>query len=416
MPVPERYEFFVDPGRCIGCQACVQACTRVRHAQGAVDDPARLRGPRGSTQTVPVVCMHCDSPTCAEVCPADAIKRTEDGVVQTARKPRCIACNNCVLACPFGVPKMTLGHGPDDEVRHVLRPHLGRAQADVRVGLPEPGAGLRHARGDGAAAAQRDAGQHVPASARRRSAPRSTSWCPRDAPVESIDVTAPCTSRRSGTTCSTTSSTRSRRTAAHELTSRAGRCRAARFHDGDARTAGRRTSSRSGAATSRSTPGRTTTSRGASSSSSWCSRAAPSSSGSAGSLLKSAFERGRASASAAADRARRRAGRSAARRRSSTRPAARRACSCGPARRRFVAYDQQCTHLLCPVVPASRAAGCTARATTGGSIWRPAARGGPAAAAAAARDARSPRRHDLRHGRGGDDRMRRRSGSTARSA
>lgn len=57
-------------------------------------------------QTVPVVCMHCDSPTCAEVCPADAIKRTADGVVQTARKPRCIACNNCVLACPFGVPKM----------------------------------------------------------------------------------------------------------------------------------------------------------------------------------------------------------------------------------------------------------------------------------------------------------------------
>jgi len=50
--------------------------------------------------------MHCDQPTCAEVCPADAIKRTSDGVVQSARKPRCIACNNCVLACPFGVPKM----------------------------------------------------------------------------------------------------------------------------------------------------------------------------------------------------------------------------------------------------------------------------------------------------------------------
>jgi Fe-S-cluster-containing dehydrogenase component len=62
-----------------------------------------------SPQTVPVVCMHCDTPTCAEVCPADAIKRTADGVVQTARKPRCIACNNCVLACPFGVPKMNVG-------------------------------------------------------------------------------------------------------------------------------------------------------------------------------------------------------------------------------------------------------------------------------------------------------------------
>jgi Fe-S-cluster-containing dehydrogenase component len=53
-----------------------------------------------------MVCMHCHSPTCADVCPADAIKRSDDGRVMTARKPRCIACSNCVLACPFGVPKM----------------------------------------------------------------------------------------------------------------------------------------------------------------------------------------------------------------------------------------------------------------------------------------------------------------------
>ena len=56
--------------------------------------------------TVPSVCMHCDDPTCAKVCPADAIKKTEDGVVQSSLKPRCIACSNCVLACPFGIPKM----------------------------------------------------------------------------------------------------------------------------------------------------------------------------------------------------------------------------------------------------------------------------------------------------------------------
>jgi Fe-S-cluster-containing dehydrogenase component len=59
-----------------------------------------------STQTVPMVCMHCEDPTCAEVCPADAIKQNEDGIVQSALKPRCIACANCVLACPFGVPKL----------------------------------------------------------------------------------------------------------------------------------------------------------------------------------------------------------------------------------------------------------------------------------------------------------------------
>ena len=56
--------------------------------------------------TVPMVCMHCEEPTCALVCPADAIKRGEDGVVRSALKPRCIGCSNCVLACPFGVPKV----------------------------------------------------------------------------------------------------------------------------------------------------------------------------------------------------------------------------------------------------------------------------------------------------------------------
>jgi Fe-S-cluster-containing dehydrogenase component len=58
-----------------------------------------------TTQTAPMVCMHCEDPTCAEVCPADAIKQNEDGVVQSSLKPRCIGCSNCVLACPFGVPK-----------------------------------------------------------------------------------------------------------------------------------------------------------------------------------------------------------------------------------------------------------------------------------------------------------------------
>jgi Fe-S-cluster-containing dehydrogenase component len=59
--------------------------------------------------TAPMVCMHCVEPTCALVCPADAIKKGEDGVVRSALKPRCIACSNCVLACPFGVPAVHAG-------------------------------------------------------------------------------------------------------------------------------------------------------------------------------------------------------------------------------------------------------------------------------------------------------------------
>jgi Fe-S-cluster-containing dehydrogenase component len=106
MPVPPQYDFFIDPNRCIGCRACVQACsecdTHKGHAMIHLEHVDRAH----STQTVPVVCMHCEVPTCAEVCPADAIKKGEDGIVRSALKARCVGCNNCVLACPFGVPKM----------------------------------------------------------------------------------------------------------------------------------------------------------------------------------------------------------------------------------------------------------------------------------------------------------------------
>ena len=103
---PDHLQFFIDPSRCIGCQACVHACTECDTHRGDSMIHLEFLDRAGSIQTVPVVCMHCDQPTCAEVCPADAIKRTADGVVQSARKPRCIACGNCVVACPFGVPEV----------------------------------------------------------------------------------------------------------------------------------------------------------------------------------------------------------------------------------------------------------------------------------------------------------------------
>lgn len=101
-----EYEFFIDQSRCIGCQACVQACgecdTHRGHSMIHLEYVDRPTG----VQTAPVVCMHCEDPTCAKVCPADAIKQDDQGIVHTAAKPRCVSCSNCVLACPFGVPKM----------------------------------------------------------------------------------------------------------------------------------------------------------------------------------------------------------------------------------------------------------------------------------------------------------------------
>ena len=100
------FEFYVDPSRCIGCQSCVNACGECGTHRGVSMIHLDYFDREWTTAATPMVCMHCDDPTCAQACPADAIKKGEDGVVRSALKPRCIACSNCVLACPFGVPKM----------------------------------------------------------------------------------------------------------------------------------------------------------------------------------------------------------------------------------------------------------------------------------------------------------------------
>ena len=100
------YEFYVDPSRCIGCQSCVEACEECETHRGVSMINFDYLDRHETASTAAYVCWHCEEPTCAMVCPADAIKVGEDGIVRSALKPRCIACSNCVLACPFGIPKI----------------------------------------------------------------------------------------------------------------------------------------------------------------------------------------------------------------------------------------------------------------------------------------------------------------------
>lgn len=98
---------FVDPARCIGCRACEAACRECDSHKGESMIMVDFIDRGWSVATQPTVCMHCEDPVapCAQVCPAQAIFISEEGVVHQADPSRCIGCRNCVYACPFGVPK-----------------------------------------------------------------------------------------------------------------------------------------------------------------------------------------------------------------------------------------------------------------------------------------------------------------------
>lgn len=105
---------FVDPNRCIGCRACVQACSECPEHGGISMIHLDWLERAASVQSAPTVCMHCAEPACATVCPTDAIKIDPEGVVLSALVERCIGCGNCQLACPFGVPQI-------DEAQALMR-------------------------------------------------------------------------------------------------------------------------------------------------------------------------------------------------------------------------------------------------------------------------------------------------------
>jgi len=125
----------VDMTKCIGCGACAAACKVVNGLAlddlGAGKQPsadslsedelaafAQSHGEVGgvlSAHALNVVeihgsvfvrrlCMHCQDPTCASVCPVGALRKTAAGpVVYDA--DRCMGCRYCMMACPFGIPR-----------------------------------------------------------------------------------------------------------------------------------------------------------------------------------------------------------------------------------------------------------------------------------------------------------------------
>ncbi len=98
----------LDLDRCIGCFSCVVACKLENNVQlGAYWNRVLNVGPSGTFPDVeayplPVLCNHCDDPKCVAVCPTGASQKRDDGIV-LIDKDKCIGCQYCTMACPYGV-------------------------------------------------------------------------------------------------------------------------------------------------------------------------------------------------------------------------------------------------------------------------------------------------------------------------
>ena len=100
-----RWAITVDLSRCVGCQTCTSSCKHANATAPGVQWRKVLDFEVGSFPDVarafvPVGCMHCEEPSCLEVCPSTATRKRDDGIV-TIDYDICIGCSYCIVACPY---------------------------------------------------------------------------------------------------------------------------------------------------------------------------------------------------------------------------------------------------------------------------------------------------------------------------
>ena len=101
-----------DATLCIGCKQCEAGCAQQNKlpyddriaAENVTSDHKFTTVLSKDEKFLRRLCMHCEDPACASVCPVGALHKTALGPV-VYEEDRCMGCRYCMVACPFGVPK-----------------------------------------------------------------------------------------------------------------------------------------------------------------------------------------------------------------------------------------------------------------------------------------------------------------------
>jgi formate dehydrogenase iron-sulfur subunit len=136
----------IDISKCIGCEACVEACSEVNADQ--YPDPAKpfpkmvpnrvpvedwsekrdvndrltpynwlfiqhaevkING-EDTELTIPRRCMHCVNPPCVKLCPWGAARQLENGISRID-SDLCLGGSKCKKVCPWDIPQRQTGTG-----------------------------------------------------------------------------------------------------------------------------------------------------------------------------------------------------------------------------------------------------------------------------------------------------------------
>jgi formate dehydrogenase iron-sulfur subunit len=102
-----------DATLCVGCKECERACAAtnglpyndtIEKEVITSDHKYTYVAVKGDEKYMRKLCMHCNDPSCASVCPVGAFEKTKSGQV-VYDGDKCMGCRYCMLACPFTVPK-----------------------------------------------------------------------------------------------------------------------------------------------------------------------------------------------------------------------------------------------------------------------------------------------------------------------